>query len=789
MRLAFWRKGKDEGATEAAAPAVVQPRPAGRSFFNAAMFRTARQPAAEAVAPPPQLGDLDLRALGHALNRKRAWVLVPTALALLLSLLAVNLITPRYKSEARILIDGRENVFLRPNGERNEDRTALDAEAVTSQVQLLLSRDLARDIIKKNKLADRPEFDPVLDGMSPIKTLLALFGIGRDPFSMTPEERVLDSYYERLTAYAVDKSRVMVIEFQSRDPELAARVANSIADGYLTMQQGARQEQAKAAGQWLSGEIDNLRKKVSDAESRAEEFRSKSSLFIGTNNTSLSNQQLGEINTQLNNARALKSDAESRSRMIKDMLQSGRPIESSEVLNSELIRRLSEQRVTLRAQLAEQSSTLLDGHPRIKELKAQLGDLDRQLREEAAKLSRSLENDARIAAGRVDGLTNSLEQVKKQATSTNGQDVQARALEREAKAQRDLLETYLAKYREATTRENIEAAPTDGRIISRAIVSNTPAYPKKLPIVLIATLATLMLSAGSIVTGELLRMTAPRPAMAVARAAPAFAEQPVATAPVAERPVVAAPAPLVAPTSAPVVEPAPIPVAVPTAAAAPAPVAAAPEPVVRETHPELAANVGEIEKLAQTLRAAGAAAKKITILGTGQQDKIALTALTLARLLSRSAKVVLVDLSSASPELRAVSNDPAAPGLAELMLGEASFGQVITKDRMSAVHMVSMGRAGADRALLQSPRLTMALDALLRVYDHVLLDAGTAADLPAGLLTSQARAVVMPEPSMGAEARRLLAEQLKAVGFAEVSMLHSDVDPAAANAPAQVAAA
>ena len=275
-------------------------------------------------------------------------------------MLAVNLITPRYKSEARILIDGRENIFLRPNGERNDERNALDPEAVTSQVQLVLSRDLAREVIKKNKLAENPEFDPVLRGVSPIKALLALFGIGRDPFRMTPEERVLDAYYNRLTAYAVDKSRVIVIEFQSRDPDLSARVANSVADGYLILQQNARQEQAKAAGQWLSGEIDGLRKKVADAESRVEDFRSKSSLFIGTNNTSLSNQQLGELNTQLNNARALKSDAESKARLIRGMLQSGKPIEASEVLNSELIRRLSEQRVTLRAQLAEQSSTLLD---------------------------------------------------------------------------------------------------------------------------------------------------------------------------------------------------------------------------------------------------------------------------------------------------------------------------------------------------------------------------------------------------------------------------------------------
>src|ERR1700731_1704219 len=519
MRLAFWRSGK---AVAAPADPVVAP--------------------AAARPMPAQAGELDFPAIGQALARKRNWIIVPTVLAAVLSIAAVNMITPRYKSEVRILIDGRENIFLRPNGERAEDRNALDAEAVTSQVQLLLSRDLARDIIKKNRLAELPEFDPVLRGFSPLKSLLALIGIGRDPLSLTPEERVLDSYYDRFTAYAVDKSRVVVVEFQSRDPDLAARVANSIADAYLVLQQAARQEQAKSASQWLSGEIDNLRKKVADAESRVEDFRSKSSLFVGINNTTLSNQQMGELNTQLNNARALKSDAESKAQLIREMLQSGKPIEASEVLNSELTRRLSEQRITLRAQLAEQSSTLLDNHPRIKELKAQLADLDRQLREEASKISRSLDNDSRIAGGRVEGLSASLKQLKKQATSSNGQDVQLRALEREAKAQRDLLESYLAKYREATTRENIDAAPADGRIISSASVSNTPAYPKKLPIVLIATLATLMLSTGAIATGELLRMTAPRTTAAFTPA-PVPVEHAPAPVPVAAA-AAADPAPL-----------------------------------------------------------------------------------------------------------------------------------------------------------------------------------------------------------------------------------------------------
>jgi uncharacterized protein involved in exopolysaccharide biosynthesis len=733
MRLAFWRKGR--------AKALVQ-----RAISKPA-------PATYKPAAAPVSGDLDLHALGQALLRKRGWIIVPTVLAAVLSIAAVNLLTPRYKSEARILIDGRENVFLRPNGERNEERTALDAEAVTSQVQLLLSRDLAREIIKKNKLAERPEFDPVLQGLSPLKSLLALFGIGRDPLSLTPEERVLDAYFDRYAAYAVDKSRVIVIEFQSLDPELAARVTNSIAEGYLVLQQGARQAQAKSASQWLSGEIDNLRKKVSEAESRVEDFRSKSSLFVGTNNTTLSNQQMGELNTQLNNARALKSDAESKARLIREMLQGGKPIEASEILNSELIRRLSEQRVTLRGQLAEQSSTLLDGHPRIKELKAQLADLDRQLREEASKLSRSLDNDARIAGGRVEGLSASLEQLKKQATSTNGQDVQLRALEREAKAQRDLLESYLAKYREANTRENIDAAPADGRIISRATVSNTPAYPKKLPIVLIATLATLMLSAGAIVTGELLRMTAPRTAPTFA-ASPAPVRAPMAAASAAAHPV---------PDRAPMFETRP--------------------EIQNQTIPEVVSDLTEIEQLADDLRGAGEAARKVTILGTASGESITLTALTLARLLARDARIVVVDLSASSPMLSAVSVDPSAPGLAELMLGEASFSQVITKDRLSRVHLVNSGRPGFDRALLQSPRLTLAIDALLRVYQHVLLDTGTASDLPAELLTAQARAVVVPDASMAADARTLMCDQLRAVGFTEVTMLSKALQPSDAVEP------
>ena len=301
-----------------------------------------------------------------------------------IAFIAVSLITPKYKSDSRVLIETRENIFLRPEAEKTIDRATVDQEAVASQLQLVLSPDLARDIISKLKLGEKPEFDPVLHGPSLVRTLFGLLGLGRDPMTMTPEERVLKSFQERLNAYQAEKSRVIVIEFESEDSELAAQVANAVAAQYLVLQRGAKLTQTRAAGQWLAGEIDKLRTKVADAEAAVERYRSKASLFVGPNNLTLSNQQLGDYNTQLAAARAQKADAEAKAKLIRDALRAGTPIEFSDITNSELLRRLSEQRVTLRAQLAEQSSTLLPGHPRIKELRAQIADLEAQIRTEAS---------------------------------------------------------------------------------------------------------------------------------------------------------------------------------------------------------------------------------------------------------------------------------------------------------------------------------------------------------------------------------------------------------------------
>jgi polysaccharide biosynthesis transport protein len=432
------------------------------------------------AAPPEEYaerheGDLDLRVLGAAVWRKRRWIILPTLIAFALSLAYVQTAAPLYKSTAMLLLERGESTFTRPDG-TERDQNAIDQETVASQVQLIESRDLARRVVNDLKLADNPDFMPG-EGFS-LGRLLKAIGIGGAGQQRAREEQAIDIYADNLLVYPMDKTRVIGVEFSSRSPELAARVVNAVTDAYLELQRGAKQEQNRQATQWLAVEIESMRKRVEEAEAQVAARRTGANLLLGANNTTLVTQQLGETNALLARARTAQADAEAKARVLREMIRSGRGFDSIEIGNSELIRRLTEQRVTLQATMASEGRTLLGGHPRMKELNAQIAGLDAQIKVEAERQTRIYENEARAAAARVESLTRELDEQKRLATTANEDDVQLRALEREAKAQRDLLEQFLGRYREASARESMDAMPADARVISRGAVPSQPDFPK-----------------------------------------------------------------------------------------------------------------------------------------------------------------------------------------------------------------------------------------------------------------------------------------------------------------------
>src|SRR5581483_399836 len=425
---------------------------------------------------------------------------------------------------------------------------------------------------------------------------------------------------------------------------------------------------------------------VADAEAKVEQYRSRTNLFAGTNNTSLPSQQLTEINSQISAARGQKADLEARARQLRDLIRSGKSIDSSDIANSDTMRRLIEQRIALRAQLAEQSTTLLPQHPRIKELNAQVAETDRAIRVEGERLARQLDNDAKVAGDRLQTLTASLDQVKKLASQSNEQDVELRALEREAKTQRDLLESYLTKYREASARDSINAAPPEARIISRASPAIKPSYPKKLATVLVAAFAALMLSSGFTVTGALL--AAPAASYGYGYAPAGYAAHGYA------------------PPAMPVQPVQPMSSVMPRVAAPPL----VPAPAVMNTAAPVTPS--SLDQIAARLRQAGEAGRRVAVVGTMRNVGTTFAAITLARTLAKDSNVVLVDLAFNAPNLSVISTDPKAPGIAELIRGAASFGDIITRDQYSRLHLVATGAVGGDSvALSASPMLMTVIEA------------------------------------------------------------------------------
>jgi MinD-like ATPase involved in chromosome partitioning or flagellar assembly len=100
-----------------------------------------------------------------------------------------------------------------------------------------------------------------------------------------------------------------------------------------------------------------------------------------------------------------------------------------------------------------------------------------------------------------------------------------------------------------------------------------------------------------------------------------------------------------------------------------------------------------------------------------------LGAVALARALARTdARVVLVDFRSDGANAASMGESENLPGFSDLFDGEASFAQVIFRDRKSRVHFIPAGLRRFSRQDLADERVALLVNALDHTYDHVVFD-------------------------------------------------------------------
>lgn len=638
--------------------------------------------------------DIDLGRLVAAVWQRRLVVVLVTLLAAVAALLVTMTIDPRYKGEARLLITAREPVYTAESGQRQPAEPNFDELSVASQVEILKSSDLIKTVAEELDLASLPEFDSAAN-TSLVSEVLIGFGLKASPLDTPPGERVLKNFREKLDVYVVPSSRIVAIEFSSEDPALAARVANAMADAYLEFNAGLKIENNSNASAWLAPEIDNLRQKVRESEEKIARYRADKGLLQVSDTETIAAKQLSDISAELSRVRGERADAEARARSVRTALDNGQSDSIGDVLASTNVQRLKERESAVRAEIADLSATLLDGHPRMKALRAQLSDIENQVRAETRKVLSSLESNARLAAAREEELVAQLNALKSGSAREGEEAVELRELEREAASQRDLLETYLARYRESASRSAPASAPADARVISRAVTPAEPYFPKTVPIIIVAALAAFLLSSIWVMLTELLSGRALKPAEGY------YPEEAVVETRGDE--------PVVANVDEPKKKREHVSILS-------APVAEAPTPSVA------GGSDFSVEAVADQLLADQTS---LAISVSPEGDRGSLSAVMLARTVAgEGAKVLLVDLTGTACPTEMMAESRRLPGLTDLLCGEIAIADAIHADRLSTAQIVPHGNSNARRAMRAVDRLPMILDVFVEAYDLVIVECG-----------------------------------------------------------------
>lgn len=605
-----------------------------------------------------------------------------TGLVLAFALLA----TPQYRGEARLLIETAGPSFT--GSTPGSGRSPAGDDRVADQIEVILSADLLAQVALRLDLARLPEFDATAEP-SRLGRMLVAAGLSSDPGEVPPQERVLKAFRDKLSIRRVKGSRIVEIELSSEDPRLAADIPNALAEAYLAMQSTARE--LSDAATWLEPEIAGLSKEVEMADARVAGFRARSNPIIARSSTAGAALRMSEISAELSRVRQARAKSEGRAKNIGAVLRGDASLdELPETPSFAEFRKVRETQAKLGPDFAGLPEAPSGEHPGDAALRSRLAVLDRQIRTEAEIAMKDLISEAAGAEARESRLLGDLGRLRDEAVRAGELEIELRGLEREANAQRELLDSYLARYRQALSRKEGNFPPVDVRILQRAVAPSEPYFPKVLPIAAAAFAFSLLVMSLLEIVRELLRNRAMPPS----RARP----EPIDEVPVLQT------------------------VSLERAPRLPAPVDVPMPP----SHPggEQAECFGKtgIEGAAEKLVDRGA---KRAIFVSPEGDAAAAAAVLVAREVADAGlRVLLLDLTASGAASLSMLHGVSLPGITDLLASKAQFTDVIHQDHHSDCHVIPVGTADPERAMRSADRLPIIMDSLTAAYDMVVVECG-----------------------------------------------------------------
>lgn len=461
-----------------------------------------QQNAPEAVAPVPAYyahapaqATVELGDLGRILLRRRFLILAITALLTALTL-AYSFLTPAlYSSTAQIIIDPQDLQVV--TNDVNPSRISPDGgiTQVESQVSVAQSNGVLLRAIKATNLAEDPDFN----GQGGLGRWLGML-FGSDDGDRTAQ--TLDSLRRRLAVKRDDKVLVLNIVITAKSADLAAELANAIAQAYLDDQAEARSKAAADASDAISARLEDQRKRVEQAANAVETYKAEHNMVMAAGNL-VSDQELTDLNTQLTAAQARTAQLKAQVDQLRR--QGSAPDATSEALRSPVIASLRAQEATLVDQISQFGTALGPRHPSMISAQQQLSDLRKLISRELGRLVTAAETDYQRALANQKELEAKVASLKGKSLDTDQASVRLRELQRDLDALRTVYANYLQRAQE--TREQTSVNSTNARIISQAMPALKKSWPPKGLLVFGAIFGGLALGVGMALIAEYLSPT------------------------------------------------------------------------------------------------------------------------------------------------------------------------------------------------------------------------------------------------------------------------------------------
>ncbi len=280
-------------------------------------------------------------------------------------------------------------------------------------------------------------------------------------------------------------SQIVSISYESDDPQFAAKIANAITKAYIEQGLEARLTTVKQATSWLSGRLGGLRGQVDASEDALRNYQLKEEMIATNSRQNIINARSVSATTGLVEAQTERSEAEIHYNQVRRVLQDGSGSGALvHMLDSPTVLMLSDEVANLNRKISELSERYGVKHPKMLAVKSDRKDVQQRLK---AEINKAVSGIRTVYEGAVDKereMKRSLDRLQHEMREFTGKAFQLAKLEREVEANREIYETFLARFKEISVEK--ENNLSNARVIDAAEVPLLPYKPNKKRIMLVS---------------------------------------------------------------------------------------------------------------------------------------------------------------------------------------------------------------------------------------------------------------------------------------------------------------